>query len=115
MPELKGEGFSISFNPDSRDGMFGDSDGGPETALKFHDVLCGKDGHTWTGTRFFILKGDFMEDYKALIEAGESKWGLKAFYDDNRKAHGSRWSSDFHEWGKDGKRRRLKLVKATRS
>lgn len=105
MPEKKKENYSISFNPDTRSGMFGDADGGPETALVFHDMPCAKDGHMWAGDHFYLLKGDFRVDYDRLIASGEGRWGLKSFYDRNRKKHGSRWSTDFHDWGTDGKRR----------
>jgi len=98
--------FSISFNPDTTIGIFGDPDGGPETSLEFFAMPCGKDGRSWTGSQFFILKGNFIKDYEKLIAAGEDRSGLRAFYDKHKKTHGSRWSSDFHTWGKDGKLRR---------
>lgn len=95
--------FSISFNPDTRQGMCGDADGGPETALIFHDMPCGKDGHMWTGNHFYILKGDFRAEYDAVIAAGDSRWTLKSdVYDRFKQEHGSRWSTDFHQWGRDG-------------
>lgn len=98
--------YYISYNPDTRAGAFGDKDGGPETALVFHDQPHGKDGHMWTGDAFYILKGDFRKEYEALIEAGEGRWGLKHFYDQYKKTYGSRHSTDFHDWGKDGRRRK---------
>jgi hypothetical protein len=98
------EDFRISFNPDTSQGMFGDSDGGPETALVFENMPCGKDGHTWTGDRFYLLKGDFRPEYAAALqEFGDYRWTIKTeVFDKFRDAHGSRWSSDFNEWGKDG-------------
>lgn len=105
MAEITGDGFYVSFNPDTRGGMFGDADGGTETALVLLDQPCGKDGHLWTGSRFFILKGDFRDEYRELVAGGADTWALKAFYDDKKKLYGSRWSSDFQDWGRDGKRR----------
>lgn len=103
--EIKGDGFYINFNPDTSQGIFGDSDGGAETALIFKDMLCGKDNFMWRGNQFYILKGNFISDYKVLIEKGASKWELKSFYDEQKKRYGSRHSSDFHDWGKDGEMR----------
>ena len=40
---------------------------------------------------------------RALVADGASKWTLKSqLYDEHKRAHGSRWSSDFSDWGKDG-------------
>lgn len=100
--KIEGDGFMVSFNPDSSQGMFGDPDGGPETALVLRDMPCAKDGHMWTGNHYLILKGNWMADYAMLVRDGQSKWGLQSFYREQREAHGSRWSTDFHEWGKDG-------------
>lgn len=99
--------YFINFNPDTRQGMFGDADGWAETALVFSDLPCAKDGHSWTGDQFYILKGDFRPEYDAVLEGGGGRWSLKVeVYDKFKKQHGSRWSSDFHEWGRDGTRRR---------
>ena len=100
--------FKITFNPDTRQGMFGDDDGGPETGLVMFDQPCGKDGHAWVGKKFFLLKGDFREDYRAITEAGGGAWACKRFYDEQKVRYGSRWSSDFHDWGKDGECRPVK-------
>lgn len=101
--QIEGKGYLINFNADSSEGFFGDPDGGPETALCLRDMPCAKDGHMWTGNQYFILKGDWMDDYRALVAEGASRWTLKSqIYDEHKKAHGSRWSSDFGDWGKDG-------------
>lgn len=94
--------FYISYNPDTRAGAFGDSDGGEETALVFEEFPHGKDGHSWTGKAFFILKGDFRKDYAAIIADKGGRWDLKQFYDSQKHRYGSRHSTDFHQWGKDG-------------
>ena len=86
---LKGKGYYISYNAFPPSGSFGlfdftvlsSDDGLPETAL-----VIPKDG----GKEFLILKGDFRKDY-------ESKNGLEEcikFYLDNKKEHGSTWSTD---------------------
>jgi Golgi nucleoside diphosphatase len=85
MSDEKKPDYAISFNPDTRQGMFGDADGGPETALVFHNMPCAKDGHMWTGDHFYLLKGDFRNDYNKLIADGEDRWGLKSFYDERRR------------------------------
>ncbi len=99
---IVGDGYEINFNPDTTQGVFGDEDGGPETCLIMLDMPCGKDGRLWKGRQSFILKGNWMPDYRALVDVGASKWSLHSFYREHRAQHGSRWSYDFHEWGKDG-------------
>lgn len=100
------KGYSINFNPDTSAGPFGDQDGGPETALVMHDMPCAKDGHPWTGDQFFILKGDWRREYakieKSWPNGHEFRFELKRLYDRRKGKYGSRWSSDFHEWGADG-------------
>ena len=68
---LKGDGFYISYNDDAP----GASD--VETAL------CKND-------KYFILNGDFREDYEKLISEGFD--ACKAFYDKHNNVQ-SNWSS----------------------
>jgi len=113
-----GYDFAISYNPDTgyvsptnpMAVMGGDppDEAGEETAIVVEDYPCGKDGRMWTGTAYFILKGDFRREYKRIAkEHGDllSVWDCKHYYDRMKKRYGSRHSSDFHQWGTDGKRR----------
>ena len=101
-------GFEISFNPNSTAESQTDALGGPETALVMFDQPCSKDGHIWVGKKFYILKGDFRSEYENIVGGGGCGWDCKRFYDTQKKAYGSRWSSDFHEWGTDGRVRTSK-------
>lgn len=77
---LEGEGFSISYakNPGAEIESFAATNGGDETAL------C-KDG------KYFILNGDWREDYELLIAEGFS--ACKKFFDKNNVgANVSHWS-----------------------
>lgn len=117
-PKTKhGYDFAISYNPDTRQVspthpmavLGGDGeDGGEETAIVVEDYPHGMDGHIWNGTAYFILKGDFRKDYLRIAkENGDllSFWDCKYFYDDMKKKYGSRHSTDFRDWGRDGIRR----------
>lgn len=115
---LRGDDFCISYNSDTRRDMFGDADGGEETALIFEKWPHGKDGHTWDGDAFYILKGDWTKQYAKIIKDGGGRWDLKEFYRKRCKRYGSRWSTDFNEWGTDGvhpKAFRIRKSKATKS
>ena len=101
----KGKGFAVSYNPIAGYGI--EEKTQEETALILNDFPHGMDGHSWTGTAYFILKGDFREEYKALVNEGRTGLGmLYGFYRQHRQKYGSRWSTDFHEWGKDGRKRK---------
>lgn len=78
---LEGDGFYISFNPDTSSSAFGrifeSNNGSPETAL------CKDDD-------FHILNGDYRSQYEKLIQKG---WvACKKFYDKESVASGSDWS-----------------------
>ena len=76
---LQGDGFYVSFNPDTSSLMFG-AGNGPETALVTDD-------DTW-----FILDGDFREAYAALVPKGLD--ACKRFYDlQARAGHRSEFST----------------------
>jgi len=80
-----------------------DADGGPETTLVVFDQPCAKDGHIWIGKKFYVLKGDFRADYEQIIAKGGGASACKRLFDEQKSEFGSRWSSDFHEWGTDGR------------
>lgn len=105
-PRPQKPNFEISFNPNTTDDPQGDADGGPETALVVFEQPCAKDGHIWIGKKFYILKGDFRAEYEKIISGGGDESDCKRFYDDRKNEYGSRWSSDFHEWGTDGRVRK---------
>lgn len=98
--------FEISFHPNTEAEPLGDGDGCPETALVMFEQPCAKDGHIWIGKKFYILKGDFRAEYEQIISGGGDGWDCKTLYDEQKKEYGSRWSSDFHEWGTDGRVRK---------
>jgi hypothetical protein len=60
--------FYISFNPDTSAGMFGDSDGGPETALVFKDQPVS--GRERVCTTFFTHTAQHLAN-KAISGRGE--------------------------------------------
>ena len=93
--------FEISFNPNNEPTW--DADGGPETTLVVFDQPCAKDGHIWIGKKFYVLKGDFRAEYEKIIADGGDGSDCKSFFDEQKIEYGSRWSSDFHEWGTDGR------------
>ena len=101
-PKPQKPAFEISFNPNTSAEPLGDADGGPETALVMFDQPCAKDGHVWIGKKFYLLRGDFRAEYERIIAGGGDASDCKSFYDEQKKEYGSRWSSDFHEWGTDG-------------
>jgi hypothetical protein len=102
-PKPQKPNFEISFNPNTAAETLDNADGGPETALVLFDQACAKDGHIWVGRKFYVLKGDFRADYEKIIDGGGDGLDCKSFYDEQKKEYGSRWSSDFHEWGTDGR------------
>lgn len=80
---LEGDGFYISYNPDTSNVLmgFGAGEGsGEETAL-CHDG------------KYFILNGDYREDYEKLIDQGYE--ACKKFYDE-RNNH-SKWSKPYDD------------------
>jgi hypothetical protein len=95
--------FEISFNPNTAASPLSNAYDSPETALILFEQPCAKDGHIWIGKKFYVLKGDFRAEYEKIIAGGGDGSDCKRFYDDQKKKYGSRWSSDFHEWGTDGK------------
>jgi hypothetical protein len=107
------DNWSINYNPDSSKGLFGDRDGGPETALIIEEWPHGKDGKFWQGPAYFILKGDFREDY-ARLPKPSTAFDMKRLYDEMKRKHGARWSTDFHEWGRDGKVRKSQAARERR-
>lgn len=78
---LDGEGFYISYNANPGGGFSlfaADGESGDETALV-------KDG------TFYILNGDFCDDYERLAPDGFD--ACLSFYDEKKAEHGSAWSS----------------------
>lgn len=74
----KGEGFAISYNPCPAPGTpFASDTGGPETAIVY-------------GSKYYVLNGDFREEYKALIPFGVQAC-INFFLD--RPALHSSWSN----------------------
>lgn len=109
------KGFAISYNPDTREqGVMSDgADGGEETAIVIENYPHGFDGHMWHGPAYFILKGDFRAAYRRVVRlAGKnvSCWDVKRYYDKKKKRYGSRHSTDFRDWGKDGERKLPKVI-----
>lgn len=97
---MDGEGFYISYNPDTQlsalanpfgavqqlGEMIGLEHSGAETALvKEH---CSKT----CPVHFYILNGDFREQYKKLLPKGFEEC-LK-FYETQKGEHGSNWTTE---------------------
>lgn len=76
---LKGDGFFISYNPAPGSGfsLFASDGGGSETAL------C-KDGDYW------ILNGDFRDQYEALVPSGFERCIL--YFESQKGEFGSSWT-----------------------
>lgn len=87
---LDGEDFYISYNemPWAGVGFMASDTGGGETA-----IVIVIDDHA----KFFILNGDFRNDYAPLVPKGIE--ACLDFYDNHRAEHGSSWSSDFGDMG----------------
>lgn len=76
---MEGKDFYISYNAFTGEGngAFNNEKGSDETAL------C-------ANGEFYILNGDFRDDYKKLIPDGYDK--CKKFYDKKKDDHSSIWS-----------------------
>ncbi len=87
---LDGEGFYVSYNPNTCGSLlgsfFGGDGDGEETAL------CVPKGRKDGGTLYLILNGDFREDYEKLAPQGLD--ACKAFFEGHKGAHRSSWTQD---------------------
>ncbi len=96
---LDGDGFFISYNPDTRylgidqlTGIDYAGDEPQETALCREEILCQK-------AAAFILNGDWRQQYEDRVDEG---WdACFRFYLAKKPMFGSKWSSD-DEYGEKG-------------
>lgn len=80
---LDGDGFYISYQPDTAAGPFGAFFSGNGETLD--ETALVKDG------KFFILNGDWREQYAELVPNG---WdACKSFFDKHADEHKSVWSN----------------------
>jgi len=80
---LQGDGFYISYAADTSSNIFGSPDDGPETALV-------------KGDNFLILRGDWRNEYEALINDCPL-YGYEAcvaFWKSKQTTHRSKWTNE---------------------
>ena len=86
-----GEEFYIAYNPNMGNmGIFASDNGQVETSLVKRKSTTLVDT---ISDEFFILNGDFREQYENLVDKGFC--ACYRFYRDHKKEHGSSWSSDY--------------------